>query len=278
MPRTILSDVAYEMATDRYKDWAAKHVMDAGKVAMELAGEGPRPTAGSPYARLIIEAIRVGLAQANPPAPAPELPPLTELAQNVLFTAQDPLAALHAPSKWRVALTADPGPEGKWDAAVRDAAPKLKATGHLVAVWGNQAQTGAARIWTLARDLGADFVIFQAETVGEYTSAIAAGAQIIVGNPNSWTQAQRDDATARCSRGELVVMFEVYANVDGNFPNVASSRGVPVVTEVLGIGGWDNRPDVQLDAYATRTPAGVWSTMSVYLAEAMSPESWSLLP
>lgn len=261
--RAILDDVRSEMATSRYRVWAASHEIDDGKVHMELAGKR-RPTAGSPYARLIIEAIRVALGAVTPPPL-----PLSELGRNVMFTAWNPAAALRCPPHWKIALSADPA----YDAAARAAAPKVKAHGNPLAVWGVQTQIGTQRIKDFARDVGADFLIFQAETVDEYDTAIAAGASMIVGNPNSWTQAQRDDAI---NREGLATLFEVYANAGSPWPDTASSRGVPVVSEVLGV-GWGPSP-FQLADYLPHTPAGVWATIGVYLAENMSEESWGLLP
>lgn len=273
--RSILDDARLELESERFKAFAAVSPIDANKVRLELAGD-TRPSSPAPYARLLIEAIRVGRAAETP---TPALPPAPiDLARHVMFTAQAPEVCLgRLPGHWRVALTADPGPDGKWDTAVRAAAPKLKDAGHLVAVWGNQSQLGSARIEAVARDVGAHFVIYQAETPAEYDTAMNAGARFLVGNPNSWTQTQRDDATARANRGELVVLFEVYSNMDGVWPDTASSRGVPIATEVVGVGGWEGRPNVQLPAYKLRTPAGVWSTLSVYAGEYMDDASWAAL-
>lgn len=275
--RTVLSDVDRVMASVAYRAWAVLHRTDAQKVTLERAGNR-RPIAGDPYARCLIEAIRVGLEwETGPPDPVPLS--LAELGRNVMFTAQDPEVALRLAGKagWKVAFTADPGREGKWDAAVRAAAPKFRQAGIPILVWGVQTQIGAARIRQLAADLRADGPpIFQAETVEEYDTAMAAGAKLIVGNPNSWTQAQRDDAMYRGTT--LGTLFEVYANAGSPFPDVASSQGVPITSEVLGVGSWESGPDVQLRDYLPHTPAGVWATMSVYAAEYMNEDSWGLLP
>lgn len=263
--RTILSDVDKVTASLAYKAWARLHTIDASKVVSERKGIR-RPLAGDPYARCLIEAIRVGLEWETPPAPVS----LTEIARNVMFTAQNPEAALRCPAHWRIAVSADP----RYDTAVRAAAPKVKQAGHLLAVWGVQTQIGAPRIRDLAREVGADFTIFQAETSEEYDTAMAAGASIIVGNPNSWTQAQRDDAIYRGSG--LATMLEVYANAGSPWPDTASAQGVPITSEVLGV-GWGGNP-YQLRDYLARTPPSVWASISVYYAEGMSDESWLMLP
>jgi hypothetical protein len=280
MARTILQDVDRVMASKWYAAWALLHGADDAKIKLERGSEGRppqrRPLSQDSWARTFIEAIRVGIEWETPPVVPPSL---TELGRNVMFTAQNPEAALRLAGRtgWKVALTADPGPEGKWDTAVRAAAPKFKQAGVPVLVWGVQTQIGASRIRALAADIGAVATIFQAETVEEYDTAMAADAKLIIGNPNAWTQPQRDDAMYRGD--SLATLFEVYSSNAGSpWPDAASSQGVPITCEVLGVGSWEGRPDVQLADYKPHTPPGVWQTMSVYLAENMNDESWGLLP
>ena len=203
---------------------------------------------------------------------APLIPPsdLAQLAQHCLYTAWSPEAALNAPASWKVLLSADPA----FDQAARAAAPKIRAHGNMLGAWGNQTQIGAQRIKDFAAAVGADFVVYQAETAAEYDSAIAAGAVLIVGNPNAWTAAQRIDATDRVNTGRLAIQFEVYTNEGGPWPNAASSQGVPAASEVLGV-GWGRFP-YSLADYKANTPAGVWAGMSIYLAEAV--QDWQNLP
>lgn len=270
--RTILSDVDRVLGSVAYRAWAALHKADAQKVTLERGSATVppqrRPLAGDPYARCLIEAIRVGIEWETPPAPLS----LRELGRNIMFTAQNPEAALRCPPHWRIAVSADPA----FDQAVRVAAPKIKQAGHLLAVWGVQTQIGSARIVDLAHDLQADLTIFQAETVEEYDTALAAGATIIVGNPNAWTATQRGDAIRRGDK--LATLFEVYANAGSPWPDTASAQGVPVTSEVVGVGSWANGPDYQLRDYLSRTPPTVWASISVYYAEGMSEDSWGLLP
>jgi hypothetical protein len=267
MARTVLQDVDRVLASKWYSAWALLHSADDAKIKLERGGQR-RPLSDDSWARCFIESIRVGIT-VEPPPTVP-LPPLAELARNVMFTAWNPVAALRCPPHWRVALSADPA----YDTAARFAAPKIRAQGNLLAVWGVQTQIGAARIREFGQAVGADFLIFQAETVEEFNTAVQAGAQLIVGNPNSWTDTQREYAIAR---GEtLATLFEVYANAGSPWPDTASAQGVPVTTEVLGV-GWGNT-SYQLKDYQPHTPPGVWANMSVYLAENMNDESWSMLP
>jgi len=268
LSRSILQDVDLVLAGDMYAAWANKHTIDANKVQLERAGKR-RPTVGDPWGRCFVESIRAGLA-AEAQLPLPPLPSLVELGRNVMFTAWNPTAALRTPADWKVALSADPA----FDAAARAAAPALKKRG-LLAVWGVQTQIGAKRIRDFAGQVQADYVIFQAETAEEYDTAIAAGASLIVGNPNAWTDAQRADCTTRCNAGNLAVLFEVYTNAGNPWPDTASSRGVPIACEVLGV-GWGDNP-YQIDDYLNHTPAGVFATASVYLAETLDDDSWGRL-
>ena len=194
-------------------------------------------------------------------------PVTAELGQNVMFTAQNPAVALRCPTHWEIALSADPA----FDANARAVAPVVKQAGHLLAVWGVQTQIGAARIRDFAAQVGADFTIFQAETPEEYDTCPPG---LIVGSPNSWTAAQRADAIAR--QDTLKVMCEVYSNMGQPWPDAASAQGVPVVSEVLGV-GWGTNP-YQLKDYRPHTPDAIWQGMSVYYAEGMSDESWTMLP
>lgn len=266
MSRTVIQDVDRVLGSKWYSAWALLHSADDKKIKLERGGTR-RPTSDDPWARTFIEAIRVGLTAEQPPAPKPSL---VELGRNVMFTAWDPVKALRCPAHWKVAVSADP----TYDTAARFAAPKIKAQGNLLAVWGVQTQTGATRIREFGQAVGADYLIFQAETVDEFNTAIEAGAQLIVGNPNAWTDTQREYATARGDT--LATLFEVYANAGSPWPDTASSQGVPITSEVLGV-GWADKP-YQLKDYQSRTPPGVWQTMSVYLAENMNDESWALLP
>lgn len=270
MARSILEDVDRVMASKWYSAWALLHGADDTKIKLERGSPGHppqrRPLSQDSWARTFIEAIRVGIEWETPPPPV--LTP-AELGRNVMFTAWDPEVALRSPKHWRIALSADPA----YDTKARFAAPKIKQAGHLLAVWGVQTQVGAQRIIDFGEAVGADFLIFQAEVPAEYDTAIAAGASLIVGNPNSWTAMQRSDAISRGSA--LSTLFEVYANEGSPWPDTASSQGVPVSSEVLGV-GFGNNP-YQLADYKPRTPPDVWASMSVYLAEGMSDESWGLL-
>ena len=50
-------DVLAEMQTERYQAWALLHPTDDRKITLELDGQR-RPTADSPYARILIRDIR----------------------------------------------------------------------------------------------------------------------------------------------------------------------------------------------------------------------------
>ncbi len=242
------------MDTDCYMDLDATEHKKVDNAIKGLPASTPRSNIGK---------VAFYLARRLHPVVPPPAP--SSLGQNVMFTAQNPAVALRCPAHWKVAVSADPA----YDTNARLAAPLIKQAGHLLAVWGVQTQIGAKRIRDFGAAVGADYLIFQAETPEEYDTA---ASQVIVGDPNNWTAAQRADAIAR----QLTVMFEVYSNAGGQWPDTASSQGVPVSSEVLGV-GWGPNP-YQLKDYRPHTPDSVWRSMSVYYAEGMSDDSWNMLP
>jgi len=215
-------------------------------------------------------------AVSPPPPPAPS--GLSALAQSVVFCAHRSETALQAPAKFKVALTADPA-YAQW--ATPSIVQQFRAQGRKVFAWGNQEQIPVQTIRNLASSLGLDGCIFQAETSGEYDSAIAAGANLIVGNPNAMTAEQRADATARINAGTLAFQGECYTNLGGPWPEAYGAGGVPVCSLILGVyngagetsGGWN--PSIA--AYKQHTPAGVWPTVGVYHAAGVVPSEWGLL-
>ena len=225
--------------------------------------------------------------------PAPPPPPPNQLAvlgQNVLFTAWNPHAGLRAPVKYKLAITADvhvacspndtdavrAQKAAAYTAAATQAAAIRKQAGGLVAVWGNQAQIGADQIQSFGKLLNADYLIFQAETMGEFNSAITGGAKIIIGNANSWTAAQRETAKTMVTAGTLVYIHETYTNQGEPWPEASSSQGVPAASLAPGV-GWGPTP-YQLPEYKLHTPPAVWPTISPYLAEDFATASWDVLP
>jgi len=242
------------------------HTLDGTRTSVKFGKPDARPHTYS------VAVIQIEPKQSvTIPAPAPSSA-YAPLAQNVIFTAWNPNAALRAPPKWRIAVSADPS----FDAAARAAASTIKAQGHLLAVWGNQSQIGAQRIRDFGAQVGADYLIFQAETSYEYDDAIAAGAHVIIGNPNSMTAAQRADATSRINAGQLAFIFETYTNEGDPWPAASSAGGVPVSSLCPGV-GWGRTP-YQLPDYKPNTPAGAWPLISLYLAETMNDASWSAIP
>jgi hypothetical protein len=219
-----------------------------------------------------------------PPAPAP-IPPagvsLALLAQNVMFAAWNPAAANHAPADWKRAWSADIHVGG--DSVTPDqyiAQAKLAADhapeGTLCAAWGNQSQLGPGKIKWFGDQIGADYLIHQAEGHAEYFAAIADSAEIIIGNLTDPSDGDaRADATARITAGTLAFIFEVYTNEGAPWPDAADSQGVPVASECPGV-GWGAAPYRLVD-YQPHTKPGIWAGMCVYLAEGMAETDWALL-
>jgi hypothetical protein len=218
-----------------------------------------------------------------PPAPAPSL---AALAQNVMFTAWSPSSGIRAcatnPAKWKLAVSADPGVEGNTVTPAQHLAHAKAAVqaahdlGAKAAAWGNQSQIGTTQIQIFAAAVDADYIIHQAESGGEYASATAAGAQVIIGNPNAWADVQKADANVRIAAGNLAVIFETYTNEGAPWPIDSSAGGVNVASMCPGV-GWGATP-YQLTDYQAHTKPDVWPSICVYLAEKMSDASWAILP
>jgi hypothetical protein len=164
-------------------------------------------------------------AKVVPPAPTPAPVPtpsaLTKLAQNVMFTAWNPHAGLRAPAKYTLAITADIhvtcNPEmtptqrdqaaTAYVEAAKQAAMTQRARGGKVACWGNQEQLPSLAIPDMGSRIGADYLIYQAETAAEAESAFAAVTagytQVVIGNPNSWGHQRSATATASITGREV---------------------------------------------------------------------------
>jgi hypothetical protein len=201
------------------------------------------------------------------------------MAQRIIFCAQDPLAAMGAPPGHIIALTADPGYASFVDQNVVN---QLRSRFETLASWGVQTQIPAQRIRDFQAQWGLDYCIFQGETDEEYRTAIEAGAEVIVGNANSWTEAHRQDATARINQGILAFTQETYTNLGGPWPEDSSSAGVPCASFTLGVyDGSNEQPgkgwDPSLQAYKDHTPASVWPLVSIYHAAGVDPSEWGLL-
>jgi hypothetical protein len=217
------------------------------------------------------------------PAPGPTPPPvdssLATMAKNVIFCAQNPASALSSPTKYRVALTADPAYAG-W--VTQDLVNQFHAQGRLVFSWGVQTQIPAGEIIAMRDRYGLDGAIGQSETQEEYETCVAAGFGISVGNPNAWNQASRDDANRRISEGTLAVIGEDYANLGGPPPNEYSAGGVNISSVCIGVydgsheqpgSGWN--PSVAW--YHDNCPPGMWADIGVYHAAGVNPAEWGIL-
>jgi hypothetical protein len=204
---------------------------------------------------------------------------LAQLAKNVVFCAQNAETALQSPHKYSLAITADPAYAG-W--ATQSLVDQAHAQGRLVFAWGVQTQIPPQSIVDLCNRLGMDGSIGQAETQEEYDTAIAFGFGIIVGNPNAWNQASRDDANKRIDAGTLAVIGEDYANLGGPPPNQYSAGGVGIASVCIGVydgtheqpgSGWD--PSVKW--YKDNCSQAMWNDIGVYHAAGVDPAEWPLL-
>jgi hypothetical protein len=212
------------------------------------------------------------------PTPPPATSSLGQMSKNVVFCAQHADAALASPHKMKIAVTADPA-YAQW--ATQGLVDQAHAQGRLVFAWGVQTQIPPQSIVELANRLGMDGSIGQAETQEEYETAVAFGFGIIVGNPNAWNQASRDDANRRISSGTLAVIGEDYANLGGPPPNEYSAGGVNISSVCIGVydgsneqpgSGWN--PSVAW--YHDNCRPDMWTDIGVYHAAGVNPVEWPL--
>jgi len=212
------------------------------------------------------------------PTPPPDSS-LVVMAKHVVFCAQNSEAALNAPRKMSVALTADPS-YAQW--ATPEIVSQLRAQNRpFLFSWGVQTQIPASAIIGLRDSLGLDGAIGQGETQQEYDTAMQAGFGIIVANPNAWNQASRDDANRRIAAGTLAVIGEDYANLGGPPPNAYSAGGVNISSVCIGVydgssevpgSGWN--PSVAW--YKENCAPAMWADIGVYHAAGVNPLEWAL--
>lgn len=197
---------------------------------------------------------------------------LERACYNTLFfaTVTDEACELAArlPSRWRFALTADPA-----YAPAAAQVERLHAGGHEVCAWGDQEALGVDTILDFARLLGVAATrdtVFQAETAGQYDSSPHRFA--VVGNPNAWTQVQRERAIISTGLGRFALIAECY---DGR-PDSYSSQGVPVASMCFGV-ALDGGARVPLADYLRRCPKGFRATYSIWHAAGLEAADWAIL-
>jgi hypothetical protein len=202
----------------------------------------------------------------GPPRSNPQPPSLT-LQRTIFWANVTDDAVAHASwlgASWRHALTADPA-----YAPSADQIAILKRTSAGVDAWGNQVQISYGTIgdfrarWNLSR------VIHQGETEDEYDAALS---KWVIGNPNSWSPAQRTNATRRIAAGELAITAEVY---DGR-PDTYSAQGVPVSSLTLGV-ALDGGVRYPLADLLAKTPVGARSSVCIWHGAGLQPEDWEML-
>jgi hypothetical protein len=204
---------------------------------------------------------------------------LATMAKNMIFCAQNSEAALPSPTKYKVALTADPA-YAQW--ATQSIVDQFHAQGRLVFSWGVQTQIPPSAITDLRDRLGMDGAIMQGETQEEYETAMQAGAGIIVANPNAWNQPSRDDANQRIAAGTLAVIGEDYANLGGPPPNEYGAGGVNICSVCIGVyDGSNEQPDTGWNPsvawYKDNCSPAMWADIGIYHAAGVNPAEWGLL-
>lgn len=191
---------------------------------------------------------------------------------------------------WKHLVTAD---RGVWtpDAGVVD---ELAKHGCEVLAWCDcrdpnhptDPGTSAQAAIDLARDpdLDLDGWVGQAETPDELANSVGIDhdgylvapqgserARVIVGNPNAWTEKQRETATRMVEAGDLSVAAEVY-RIDPGY----SSQGVPIASVVYGV-AMDGGLYIPLTDYLDQMPTSYQATFGVWHAAGLQPEAWQAI-
>lgn len=195
--------------------WAAWR--DKGGIPSERPKNIPASIPKSWWARYLIHrGVRVI------PKPAPSYGP----EQYVLFASNDPLAALYAPTKYAVALSADPYYRPVATSAV---VQTLRTKGHRVYSWCDCDATPASEAIAMKNRLGLDAWIGQAENSIQATHAWAYGAPIVVGQLAALSLMQKADILD----GSVLWIEEHYWN---KMPWVQRDyQGLPVKAGCIGI-------------------------------------------
>lgn len=232
----------------------------------------------------------LGRPAGPPPVPTPKPPPPTGAfevdARKIGFAADHALAGSELPRTFKIAYSADPfyeGGEPQDFHSMRSIVDTQAAEGRPAQyAWGNQSQIGISTIKAFRVKYGLDGEVYQAETAGELAdigveadghlrsgSLIDSEPVTLIGNPGAWTQDQRAGAAMLVAGHRLQVIFETYVNLGGQWPETASSQGVPTASECLGLyDGSGEKPGVgryvSVDEYHAHTPDVIWHDACVY--------------
>jgi hypothetical protein len=222
--------------------------------------------------------VEVVRSAAVPPAP-PASSPLELAARNVVFVAEVDDGAiagyLATGRRWSLAVTADHAYRteelAKLIAAAKDQHRVIRPWCDCREPDGDPAGTPFRDALAMARELGLDEPIGECESSAEYDHAIAAGARILVGNPNALDPDRRRDAAARIGAGTLAIIGEMYVP-DPNY----SAGGVPIAGVCYGVAPGGGVHTAVVDYLAASTPAQR-ETFSVYHAAGLTAGDWRLL-
>lgn len=161
---------------------------------------------------------------------------MTVQAQHIVFVSDNPEQALEAPAGYALSLPADPA-YAQWQ--TQSFVDRARAQGRQLTAWCDCRTTLPSAAIRLRNTWRLDGWIGQAESGAELGTALAAGAPVVIGNPNAWTQRDRDTVTALINQpgdgSRLAVVAECYTNAGGPWPNQYSAAGVPVSSLCVGL-------------------------------------------
>lgn len=211
------------------------------------------------------------------PPPVPQIPPLPPRARayvNLIFAAQNPLAALSAMPKYRVLFTADPGYDD-WSSA--GAAEQLRGAGHEIGVWYVPTQVSRERAQEVAARLGTTFIMGQAETIDEFWTSVNHERDAVIGNLSACFQDPK--AMELVDSGKMIFVNEFYWNQDRSRKPDNHNHPVPSLCKAYYDGCSDSSSGNCFDPdHTDYERAGyVWPTESAY-GPGMTTEDYRALP
>jgi hypothetical protein len=203
----------------------------------------------------------------HPPAPK-------NIYNYVAFTGWDPATAFRLPTRYTVALSADPAYRGK---ITKELVAGLRERGYPVVSWADCNKTHAKAAKALMAEFQLDGWIGQMEVVSEAYQCLDEGAKVVVGNANEIADKdpQLFSKIIELVAGkQLIFSQECYWGDGSQAPSEMSARGVNVITLCLGV----YSQTLRLRAYFWDMPSLRVSPFWLYLCEGMLEEDWAAMP
>lgn len=168
----------------------------------------------------------------RPPAPAPSPPSPPphgrfQIYERPILCAEEPLTVINTPPSYPVWLSADPAYRAGAAAAVQAFRQQQRPIG----AWCNPTEVSPSALRDFARDFGIDdrMLMGQAESELEFTTSLAAGLPVVVGNLSALSDVSR----AAVADHRIGFVQEDYWNVMPWL--VPNWYGLPVICSCAGL-------------------------------------------